>query len=113
MRAHREFTHPNLMPLLDWALFVVENGDAAFLLFPLMEGTYLLNRRVLGGGPPMEEPEILGLFAGICKGVGALHNHSPSWAHRDIKPENVMLTCDNSPVIMDFGSMAPAERVSI
>ena len=37
MRSHREFSHPNLMPLLDWAFVGVPQGEAAFLLFPFME----------------------------------------------------------------------------
>lgn len=37
MRSHREFSHPNLMPLRDWALVRVPQGEAAFLLFPFMD----------------------------------------------------------------------------
>ncbi|CAN0168768.1 unnamed protein product, partial [Discosporangium mesarthrocarpum] len=110
MRAHREFSHPNTMPLLDWALVVVEQGDAAYLLFPFMEVSLreLLNRRVMGPGPPIGEVEALRIFAGICRGVRALHHHNPPWAHR--RPENIMIGRDGTPVIMDFGSVAPAER---
>lgn len=37
MRSHREFSHPNLMPLLDCAFVGVSQGEAAFFLFPFME----------------------------------------------------------------------------
>lgn len=37
MRSHREFSHPNLMPLKDWAFVRVPQGEAAFLLFPYMD----------------------------------------------------------------------------
>eukprot|EP00638_Chattonella_subsalsa_P014614 CAMPEP_0117829032 /NCGR_PEP_ID=MMETSP0949-20121206/7623_1 /TAXON_ID=44440 /ORGANISM="Chattonella subsalsa, Strain CCMP2191" /LENGTH=307 /DNA_ID=CAMNT_0005669703 /DNA_START=75 /DNA_END=999 /DNA_ORIENTATION=+ len=118
---HEEFRHPNLMPLLDLGWTRAPNGgDIAWLLLPLIEGGSLRNvldkRLGLGdylgrgtGGLP--ELEIFTLFWGICKGVEALHNHHPAWAHRDLKPDNVMLQADNTPVIMDFGSVAPADVV--
>lgn len=34
---HREFSHPNLMPLFDSAMVLVPQGEAAFMLFPFME----------------------------------------------------------------------------
>eukprot|EP00904_Undaria_pinnatifida_P004437 jgi/Undpi1/13995/HiC_scaffold_9.g03646.m1 len=111
MRSHREFSHPNLMPLLDWAFVGVPQGEAAFLLFPFMERSLrdVIDTRLLGGGPPLGEVEALVIFAGVCRGVVALHQHTPSWAHRDIKPENVMIDRDGTPVLMDFGSVAVAE----
>lgn len=46
----------------------------------------------------------------MLKGVKELHDSSPPLAHRDIKPENVLLHSDGvSPVLVDFGSMGPAE----
>ncbi|CAM9204260.1 unnamed protein product, partial [Ascophyllum nodosum] len=112
MRAHREFTHPNLMPLLDCSIVSVPQGEAAFMLFPFMDRSLrvLIDARVLGEGPPILEVEALALFIGVCRGVSALHQHQPSWAHRDIKPENVMLRRDGTPVLMDLGSVAPAYR---
>ena len=69
----------------------------------------MIDTRLLGGGPPLGEVEALVIFAGVCRGVVALHQHTPSWAHRDIKPENVMIDRDGTPVLMDFGSVAVAE----
>lgn len=41
IRSHREFSHPNLMPLLDCAFLGVPQGEAAFMLFPFMDGESL------------------------------------------------------------------------
>lgn len=38
IKAHREFSHPNLMPLRDWTFLGVPQGEAAFMLFPFMDG---------------------------------------------------------------------------
>ena len=38
-----------------------------------------------------------------CLGHAIAHLHARSIAHRDIKPENVVLRCDGSPVLIDFG----------
>lgn len=42
----------------------------------------VINARVLGNGPPLGEVEALFIFAGVCRGVQALHDHEPAWAHR-------------------------------
>ena len=36
-------------------------------------------------------------------GVAALHGNDPPLCHRDLKPANVMLSDQNSPVLIDFG----------
>eukprot|EP00042_Codosiga_hollandica_P024141 m.99822 g.99822 ORF g.99822 m.99822 type:complete len:121 (+) comp51447_c0_seq22:386-748(+) len=44
---------------------------------------------------------------GVCEAVQHLHRHQPEpFAHRDIKAANVLLSDDDSPVLIDFGSMA-------
>lgn len=48
MRSHREFSHPNLMPLKDWAFVRVPQGEAAFLLFPFMDREFHSIRVVPG-----------------------------------------------------------------
>lgn len=52
--------------------------------FLLLEGSLraVIDTRLLGNGPPLGELEALTIFAGICRGVAALHEHDPSWAHR-------------------------------
>lgn len=42
----------------------------------------MIDTRLLGGGPPLGEVEALVIFAGVCRGVQALHEHTPPWAHR-------------------------------
>lgn len=42
----------------------------------------VIDKRLLGGGPPLGEVEALVIFAGVCRGVEALHKHTPPWAHR-------------------------------
>lgn len=42
MRSHREFSHPNLMPLLDCAIVGVPQGEAAFMLLPFMDSECLV-----------------------------------------------------------------------
>jgi len=67
---------------------------------------------LLGQDLPWTEARILQLFAGVCLGVRELHHNSPPLAHRDIKPENVLLSdaTKQVPVLIDFGSMAPAQK---
>lgn len=49
------------------------------------------------------------MFQQICDGVKAFHDAKPTpLAHRDIKPANVLLDVDNTPIIMDLGSVATA-----
>lgn len=103
---HREFRHPNLLPLLDSAVVQSSPQGAAgtaihaYLLFPYCPGGSLreaINHR-LGldiGTPqagrqqpvpnPWPEAALLRLFRGVLLGVRELHQHKPPLAHRDIK----------------------------
>lgn len=56
------------------------------------------------------EPEILELLASILEIADYLHDRSPPVVHRDIKPENVILTGDDDPALVDFGSVRAAVR---
>jgi len=59
-------------------------------------------------GAPLPTHLLLSLFAQICSAVRELHRSDPPLAHRDIKPHNILLGADLAPVLMDFGSTAPA-----
>lgn len=91
IQRHGDFSHPNLMPLIDWGFVnadsVEQRGQHALLLFPYMSGgslRELIDARVLGGRG-LGEDEILRIFAGVCAGVAVLHSANPPVAHRDIK----------------------------
>jgi len=70
-----------------------------------------LERRQAAGAP-LATPVLLSIFSGVCQAVRELHTAEPPLAHRDIKPQNILLDRDLSPVLMDFGSCAPA-RVTV
>jgi len=59
------------------------------------------------------ELRVLKLFKGVCDAVKAFHSLQPvAYAHRDLKPGNVLLANDDSSILMDLGSAAPA-RVQV
>lgn len=51
----------------------------------------------------------LSQFLDVCRALNVLHTHSPAYVHRDIKPENVLFNEKRRPLLIDFGSVAPAE----
>ncbi len=110
---HKAFDHPHLMPLIDHAAVRLPNGAEEFrLLMPLFPSGTLLDRAMAlkDAGRRMGEEEALRIFAQLLDGVRQFHDHSPRWSHRDIKPANVLLGEGDSPVLMDFGSAAPARK---
>ena len=110
---HQEFNHPQLMPLIDHSIVALPNGAEEFrLLMPLFpHGTLLDNAlKQMADGSRMSEKTALTIFVQLLDGVRQFHEHVPSWAHRDIKPANVLLDQNDRPVLMDFGSCAPARK---
>jgi serine/threonine protein kinase len=86
IRIHRQFEHPNLMPVLDWAFYDVTNqGTAAFMLLPYISGGTLRSflDAVLPFGKRLSEHDILIMFQGVCRGVAQLHQ--AQLCHSDIK----------------------------
>src|SRR5688500_11063607 len=76
IRMHRQFEHPNLMPVLDWGFYDVTNqGTAAFMLLPYISGGTLRSflDAVLVSGKRLSEHDILVMFQGVCRGVAQLH----------------------------------------
>jgi len=115
----RSFDHPIIMRVIAFsskgAPDIVHNTTSTVMIvFPLYSRGSLhdeLERRQLSSSP-LSEQTLLSIFSALCSAIKLLHSSSPPIAHRDIKPHNVLLDKDLSPVLMDFGSAAPA-RVTI
>ncbi|XP_072179657.1 serine/threonine-protein kinase 16-like [Diadema setosum] len=109
---HCQFKHKNLIPLEEWGSVPGQGGaNEVLLVLPLFKRGTLQDEldKLKSKGDQMSEERIWRIFRGICEGIKALHTAKPKpLAHRDMKPGNVMLTEDDTPVIMDFGSMGEA-----
>ena len=57
---------------------------------------------------PLPEDDALKITALICEAVGYMHGRGI--IHRDIKPSNIMICCDRTLRVMDFGLASPAIR---
>lgn len=114
---HRSFHHPTLLPIIAHK-FEKSNGSMTicYMLFPLISSSlreqlndrlHLLDKNPSESIRPWTEREILEIFGGVVDGVAALHENG--FAHRDIKLENILYEVNTQrPVLMDFGSVAPA-----
>ena len=117
---NKKFTnHPNIISVIGATLTgtadIVHNiTSEVVIVFPFYKAGSLhdeLERRRLAESP-LAETTLLNIFHSVCLAVQELHQSEPPIAHRDIKPHNVLLDSNFKPVLMDFGSCAPA-RVSV
>ncbi|XP_023661643.2 serine/threonine-protein kinase 16 [Paramormyrops kingsleyae] len=105
---HRLFNHPNVLSLAGHT-FVDRGGKSeAWLLLPYIRKGSLWSvlEKLRDKGASMPEGQILHIFQGMCAGLKALHDKG--YAHRDIKPTNILLDEDETPILMDLGSMNKA-----
>ncbi|XP_061830601.1 serine/threonine-protein kinase 16 isoform X1 [Nerophis lumbriciformis] len=105
---HHMFNHPNILSLVAHT-FVERNGKSeAWLLLPYIPkgSLWSILEKLREKGSSMPEQQILKILRGMCSGLKAIHDKG--YAHRDLKPTNVLLNEDDSPVLMDFGSMNKA-----
>jgi serine/threonine protein kinase len=97
IRFSQRVEHPNLIKVLDFGLLEQREQSAPFYVMPLYALTL---RKVMEKG--IAATQVLGLFSKMLQGIEAAHL-SQVW-HRDMKPENVLLSSDQSQlVIADFG----------
>src|SRR5579883_567251 len=79
-----------------------EDNGRFYLVMQLIEGEnllQLLNRR----GKPCSEQEVLHWLLPIMDILQELHSRNPPIMHRDIKPGNIILTPQQTTVLVDFG----------
>jgi len=114
------FNHPNIIKCIDSSVTICPSNPEAkdvYMLLPFYRrGTLQAlidenNER----GIKFLETEMLEISLGIAQGLLAMHNFAPEGssevcplAHRDVKPANILLGSDNTPILMDFGSVANA-----
>ncbi|HXB74442.1 MAG TPA: serine/threonine-protein kinase [Candidatus Acidoferrales bacterium] len=90
-----QLTHPNIVTVYGFE----EDGDLAFIVMELVEGTTMAP--LLRGGAKLDAQRTVRYIAEAC---GALdYAHKNHIVHRDIKPENIMLTKEGKVKIADFG----------
>ncbi|KAJ3054330.1 Serine/threonine-protein kinase 16 [Rhizophlyctis rosea] len=114
--AHKAIKSPHVVQLVD-AEIVRDRPNGAIkeglLLLPFYgNGTVQDMIDTTPAGQFMPLKTILHLAVGVCKGLEAFHSHNPPLAFRDLKPANVLVDENDSSVLMDLGSVAPA-RVRI
>jgi len=112
---YSQFDHNNLLSIYDYTVVrskAVDGAKEVVMLMPLFRSGSLFDQLVTmeEAGNRYSETEALALFISICSGVAALHGNDPPLCHRDLKPANVMLSDQNSPVLIDFGSVSEARE---
>lgn len=88
--------HPNVARVLS----AFEQNGSAYMAMSYESGTTLdvrIRRR-----RKMSEPQLRGLALGLLDALDAIH--AAGIIHRDVKPSNVLITRDQRPVLLDFGS---------
>jgi serine/threonine kinase 16 len=107
-----KMSHQNILRLIDHA--VVDEGNKGKLVMMLLPycgngSLAALRYKMLLEKQFFTEIEVLTMFRAICEGIHYMHTMEPvKYAHRDIKIDNILLDDQNNPIIVDFGSAAPA-----
>ncbi len=79
-----------------------ESNGRFYLVMQLIEGKTLQQLLKLQGRPCSEQ-EVLTWLLPIVHVLNELHSRNPAVIHRDIKPGNIILTPDQTAVLVDFG----------
>ncbi len=93
-RAVAALNHPNILALHD----VNRDGEIAYVVTELLEGTTLGDKLKSGPLPPHRAQEML---VELARGLAAAHDRGI--VHRDIKPANLFIMKDGRAKILDFG----------
>jgi serine/threonine-protein kinase len=89
-----ELNHPFVLKFIP-----VEHKSRPYIVTEYLKGCTL--EHLLKAMRPLPEKDAIKLASLICEALQ--HMHDNGVIHRDLKPQNVMLCCDGSIRIMDFG----------
>ena len=89
-----DLNHPFILKFIS-----VENKSRPYIVTEYLKGCTL--EHLLKAMRPLTEKDAIKIASLIC---GALqHMHDNGVVHRDLKPQNVMICCDGTIRVMDFG----------
>jgi serine/threonine-protein kinase len=89
-----ELKHPFVLKFVP-----VENKSRPYIVTEYLKGCTL--EHLLKAMRPLPEKDALKIASLVCEALEHLHDHGV--VHRDLKPQNVMICCDGTIRIMDFG----------
>lgn len=89
-----ELSHPFVLKFIP-----VEDKSRPYIVTEYLKGCTLAH--LLKAMRPLPEKDALKIASLICQALQHMHDHGV--IHRDLKPQNVMICCDGTIRIMDFG----------
>jgi serine/threonine-protein kinase len=89
-----ELNHPFVLKFV-----AVEDKSRPYIVTEYLKGCTL--EHMLKAMRPLPEKDALKIASLICEALQHMHDHGV--IHRDLKPQNVMICCDGTIRIMDFG----------
>ncbi|MEE8388078.1 MAG: serine/threonine-protein kinase [Acidiferrobacterales bacterium] len=104
-RALGQFKHYNIVRVLRF----FEANNTAYMVMEYESGQSLARQLTMRGNH-LGQPALLRVFVPILNGLQAVH--VANLLHRDIKPGNIYLRADESPMLIDFGSVRPTTQDS-
>jgi serine/threonine-protein kinase len=98
----RKLDHPFILKFVP-----VERKSRPYIVTEYLRGCTLA--QLLRPGCPLSEKDALGIASLVCQALQ--HMHERGVVHRDLKPGNIMICCDRTIRLMDFGiASASASR---
>ncbi|MGO9201765.1 MAG: serine/threonine protein kinase [Limisphaerales bacterium] len=89
-----ELNHPFILKFIP-----VGNKSRPYIVTEYLKGCTL--EHLLKAMRPLPEKDALSIASLICQALQHMHDHGV--IHRDLKPQNVMICCDGTLRIVDFG----------